>query len=191
MNGHRVAMLLAGGALMAAGSAASAQNPGGVPDASVLNIMRECAKIDDPTARLACYDNNIRAGGFDGRAPSVPGQGGRINGGGAPNVGTAGGYGAQGFGAASVKTPARFESSEQRGEGPDSISARIAAVREREPGVYLVTLEGGAQWLFSDSVPSSFRAPRKGDTVDISHSALGSFLMRIDNQESVRVRRVK
>lgn len=193
MNGHRVAMLLAGGALMAAGSVASAQNPGGVPDASVLNIMRECAKIDDPTARLACYDNNIRAGGFDGRRPNIPGQGGRISGGAAPNAGgdSAGSYGAQGFGAASVKTPARFESSEQRGEGPDSISARVASVRQREPGIYLVTLEGGAQWLFADSVASGFQPPRKGDDVDISHASMGSFLMRFNNQTSVRVRRVK
>src|SRR5690606_33645260 len=34
-----------------------------VPDNVLINIMRECAKIDDPTARLACYDNNIRSVG--------------------------------------------------------------------------------------------------------------------------------
>ena len=39
---------------------------------AVLNILVECAKIDDPTARLACYDNNIRAAG--GNPSSIPGQ---------------------------------------------------------------------------------------------------------------------
>jgi hypothetical protein len=187
MKAHRAAMLLAGGAILAAGSAIWGQ----VPDATVLNIMRECAKVDDPTARLACYDNNIRAGGYDGRAPMVPGQGGRVSGSGAPNAGGSGNSGTQGFGADSVKSPERFESHEQRGEGPDAISARIASAREREPGVYLVTLEGGAEWLFAESVPNSFRPPRKGDSVEISHAALGSFLMRFDNQEAVRVRRIK
>lgn len=191
MKAHRAAMLLAGGAFLAAGSALCAQTAGRIPDATVINIMRECAKIDDPTARLACYDNNVRSGGFDGRAPMVPGQGGRVNGGGAPNAGAGGNYGAQGFGASSVKNPDRFQSSEQRGEGPDAITARVAAVKQRQPGIYLVTLEGGAQWLFSESVSDAFRAPRKGDSVDISHASLGSFLMRFGNQESVRVTRVK
>jgi hypothetical protein len=191
MKAHRAAMVLAGGAIMVAGSAAFAQAPGQIPDASVVNIMRECAKIDDPTARLACYDNNIRAGGFDGRGPSVPGQSGRITGGGAPNNSAGGAYTPQGFGAASVQNPDRFQSYQERGAGPDSITARIASVREREPGVYLVTLEGGAEWLFSETMSTGFKPPRKGDEVDISHASLGSFLMRFDNQQSVRVHRIK
>ncbi len=44
-----------------------------VADGVVINIMRECAKIEDPSARLACYDNNIRQAGPGSRA-SVPGQ---------------------------------------------------------------------------------------------------------------------
>lgn len=189
MKAQRAAMVLAGGAALIAGAAAFGQ--GQIPDANVVNIMRECAKIDDPTARLACYDNNIRAAGFNGRGPNVPGQGARVTGGGAPNANGSGGYGPQGFGASSIKGADRFESYSERGRGPDEISARILSAKEREPGIYLITLEGGAQWLFSDSVSSSFHPPRKGDTVDISHAALGSFLMRFDDQESVRVRRIK
>jgi hypothetical protein len=175
-------MLLAG-AMAIGASPAGAQ----VPDATVLNIMRECAKIDDPTSRLACYDNNIRSGGF---GPAIPGQNGRVSGGGAPNQG-GGGYGAQGFGSEDVKSPDRFQGSEERGFGPDSVSLRVASVRQRQPGVYLITLESGAEWLFSESAPRSFRPPSKGDTVDISRASLGSFLFRFDNQPSVRVRRVK
>ena len=188
MKPQRAAMIFAGATFALAGPAIQAQ--GQAPDAAVLNVMRECAKIDDPTARLACYDNNVRGAGTGGR-PIVPGQSGRVAGGGAPIAGGSGGYGPQGFGAASVKTGDRFQSYEERGLGPESISARVLGVRQREPGVYLVTLEGGAQWLFSESVSSDFSPPRKGDSVDISRAALGSFLMRIDKQESVRVRRVK
>jgi hypothetical protein len=121
----------------------------------------------------------------------VPGQGGRVSGGRAPNANGGGANSPQGFGASSIKGSDRFESYDQRGAGPDSISAKVAAVSQREPGVYLVTLDGGAQWLFSDSASSGFRPPRKGESVDISHAALGSYLMRVGNQEPVRVRRVQ
>jgi len=178
-------MLLAGTMAIAFGASPAVAQ---VPDGTVLNIMRECAKIDDPTSRLACYDNNIRAGGSDGRAPVVPGQAGSVAGAGAP---VRSGSGAGGFGAEDVRSPDRFLSYEQRGLGADEITARVDTVREREPGVYLVTLEGGAQWLFTDSASRSFKPPKKGDSVRISRASLGSFLMRFDEQESMRVRRVR
>jgi hypothetical protein len=111
-----------------------------------------------------------------------------VRGGNAPG---AGGNGPGGFGADSVKSPDRFESSEARGQGPDEISTRVAAVQEREPGIYLVTIDGGAQWLFTESVGRAFRGPRKGDTIEIQRASLGSFLMVINNQQGVRVRRVR
>jgi hypothetical protein len=178
------AVLLAGAMAIGTGASPAAAQ---VPDAAVLNIMRECAKIDDPTARLACYDNNVRSGGFDGRGPAVPGEAGRVAGSGAPNQTS----GPGGFGAEGIKSPERFQSYEQRGIGLDSISARVESVRERQPGMFLVTLESGAQWLFTNSAPNSYRPPREGDTVEISRASLGSFLLRFNNQGSIRVRRVK
>lgn len=159
-------------------------------DDVVLNIIRECAKIDDPTSRLSCYDNNVRAAGFDGRGPSVPGQNGRVAGSGAPNQ-RGGGLDPRGFGAEDIRGPERFDSYEQRGLGPDEIDARIASVRERQPGIFLVTLESGAQWLFTDGGSANFRAPQKGDSVEISRASLGSFMMKVGQQRPVRVRRVK
>lgn len=184
MSKQRAIVIVAGAALTAIATPAAAQ----VPDATVITIMRECAKIDDPTARLACYDNNIRSAG--GNPRSVPGQGGMVRGGGAPISG-ASNSGPEGFGSESVRTPERFESYEERGRGPDEITAGIEAVQERQPGVYLVTIEGGAQWLFSESVDRSFRVPRRGDRIQIERGSLGSFLMRIDGQQPVRVRRVR
>jgi len=157
-----------------------------VPDAAVLNIMRECAKIEDPTSRLACYDNNVRAGGSTGQQPMIPGQSGRIQGGGAVINSSPGGFGGE-----SVRTPDRFLGSEARGQGPEEVRARVLDAREREPGMWLVTIEGDAQWLFTDSVPRSFRTPRKGAIVEIQRASMGSFLMIVDGQAGVRVRRIK
>jgi hypothetical protein len=176
----RAILLLTGAALALPAAPAAAQ----VDDSIVLNIMRECAKIADPTARLACYDNNIRAAGANPR--SVPGQAGRPGGGGAvvaPNA--PGGFGADDL---ITRSPERFNPERN---GPSQVSARVASARERQPGVYLVTLEGGAQWLFSESGGSGYRPPRKGDTVELRRGALGSYLMVIDHQQAIHVTRVK
>lgn len=150
-------------------------------DAAILNILRECAKIDEPTARLACFDNNVRADGQSRRAGQnaavLPQSGARPD---SPSSS------AQGFGADSIRTPQRFAEPEER-----AIRASVAAVRERQPGIYLVTLEDGAQWLFDQSAGSFYRAPRKGSTVEIQRGALGGFLLRFDNQTPVGVRRVQ
>jgi hypothetical protein len=183
MPRQRAILFVAGAALSAIAMPAAAQ----VPDNIVLNIMRECAKIDDPTARLACYDNNIRSAG--GNPRNVPGQGPVVRGGGAPNAGNPGGP--EGFGADSMRDPERFETYEARGQGPDEISTRVTAVSERQPGIFLVTIEGGAQWLFTESVKSNFGPPTPGDSVKIERGALGSFLMQVDGQQSVRVRRIR
>jgi hypothetical protein len=185
MPTQRVIVFLGGAALAALSAPAAAQ----VPDDVVLNIMRECAKIDDPTARLACYDNNIRAAGANPR--SVPGEGPRPRGGGAPLVDSGSRGGPEGFGAESIRSEERFESYEERGIGLDEISARVTEVRERQPGVYLITLEGGAQWVFTESANRSFRPPRNGDTVEIERASLGSFLLMFDGQQGQRVRRVR
>jgi hypothetical protein len=150
----------------------------------ILNIMRECAKIGDPTARLACYDNNIRAAG--GNPNSVPGQMARPNGGGAvanPNA-------PSGFGADDLRTqsPERFDPNRN---GAKEISTTIAAVKERQPGIYLVTLSSGAQWLFTEGVSQTYVPPRKGETVRIERGALGSYMMMVGKQAGVKVTRIK
>jgi len=153
-------------------------------NSAVLSILVECAKIDDPTARLACYDNNMSRVGATPRA-TVPGQA-RASGGAAP-VET---QGPQGFGYEDVRAsdPARFQPPAGQ---VSEIHPRVTAIAPREPGIYLVTLEDGAQWLFAEGVGSQFRLPRRGDTVEIERASLGSFLMRIDKQPPVPVRRVR
>jgi hypothetical protein len=174
----RAILLLTGATMALTAMPLAAQ----VSDTIVINIMRECAKIDDPTARLACYDNNIRAAGANPSA--VPGQMPSASGSGAPLQSTAPG----GFGADDLRTAERFNPNRY---GASEIAARVSAAREREPGVYLVTLESGAQWLFTESGGRSYNAPRRGDTVEIQRGALGSYLMIVGGQQAVRVTRIK
>jgi hypothetical protein len=180
ITAQRAIVMLSGAALAASATPVAAQVEPGI----VLNIMRECAKIDDPTARLACYDNNIRAAG--GNPRSIPGQMPRPSGGGAvanPNA-------PSGFGADDLRaqSPERFNPNRN---GPSEISTTVADARERQPGIYLVTLSSGAQWLFSEGASRAYRPPRKGDAVRIERGALGSYLMVVGEQAAVRVTRIK
>ena len=179
MTDHRAMALALAGLILAAPVPASAQ----ISDDIVLSIMRQCARIDDATARLACYDNNIRA--EDGASRPAAGRTTVPQGGaGAPVAANS----PSGFGRESVRTTTRFETPEGQLSG---ITARITDVAQREPGVYLITLSDGAQWVFTESMPFSYRPPREGSSVSIDRAAMGSFLMRFDDQESVRVRRVR
>ena len=183
MTAPRATILAAGAAtLLVTGMPAAAQVDSGI----VLNIMRECAKIDDPTARLACYDNNIRTNDTVPRA-AAPGRSAVPQASaGAPVAANT----TQGFGAESVRVQQRPQSS-AAAERLDGISSEITQISQRGPGLYAFTLKDGAQWQFSETVGSSYRAPRVGSTVEIERGSLGSFLMRFDKQQPVPVRRTR
>jgi hypothetical protein len=177
---HRVMLTAAGAAVLAwAPVPALAQ----VDRNIVLNILVECAKIDDPTARLACYDNNIRNAGGTVVA-AVPGRGAVPQGGSAP-ISTGG---VAGFGRETVRSPQRFQLPSGQ---VASINPTVAAVAARGPGMYLLTMEDGAQWEFAEGTPQSYRAPQQGSTVEIERGLLGSFLLRFNGQQPVQVRRIR
>jgi hypothetical protein len=175
-------LAVAAASLTLSGAPASAQ----ADRTAVLNILVECAKIDDPTARLACYDNNMTRAGATARA-TVPGQTVRGVAGGAAPIEI---QGPQGFGYEDVRAadPARFQ---PRPGQAQEIHPRVASITPREPGIYLVTLDDGAQWLFAEGVSSQFRLPGRGDQIEIERGSLGSFLMRVDGQPPVPVRRIR
>ena len=182
MSSYRASLLVAGAAVVAlAAGPAFAQAEG----SAVLNILVECAKIDDPTARLACYDNNMTRAGATVRS-TVPGQIRGVVGGSAP-IET---QGPQGFGVEDLRSsnPQRFN---LRPGLMQEIHPKVASVAQRQPGIFLVTLDDGAEWVFAEGVTSQFRLPSRGDEIEIERGALGSFLMRIDGQPAVPVRRVR
>ena len=179
MLAHRATILAASAAsLLLAGGPAAAQ----MDQNTAVNILRECARIDDASARLACYDNNIRNVGGTART-TVPGQV-QVQGGGAPVAANS----PRGFGAENVRTPDRFAAPAGQLQ---QIDARISSIRPRQPGVYAFTLEDGAEWLFAEGVNSGYRVPRAGSVVEIERGSLGSFRMRFDDQTPVPVRRVR
>jgi hypothetical protein len=179
---QRASILAAGAAWLALSAAPAVAQ---ADRTAVLNILVECAKIDDPTARLACYDNNMTRVGAAART-TVPGQVRGVVGGSAP-IET---QGPQGFGYEDVRAedPARFQ---PRPGQLQEIHPRVASITPREPGIYLVTLDDGAQWLFAEGVTSQFRLPSRGDTIEIERASLGSFLMRVEGQRPVPVRRIR
>ena len=184
MNAHRAAIVLAGSTALAIFSTpAMAQ----VDDAIVLNILRNCAQIDDPTARLACFDNNIRIAGAQARN-TVPGQV-RVDGGNSPVSGrSASGFGNEDVRAQQQRAPV---ASPALSASADEIEERVSAIRMIAPGKYELGLASGAVWRFTDSTGNSYIAPRVGDDVEIRRASLGSFLLRYRNQESVRVERIR
>jgi len=184
MSAYRVAApatlaILAASAVALASLPARAQ----VSEGAVLSIIRECARIDDPSARLACYDNNVRSA--DANRATVPGQ-----------VQVQGGAGVAlrdstpaGFGREDVPSPDRFASN--RGGQADEITATVTGVERRGFGLYAFTVEGGAEWLFTEAVAGSYVPPRVGSRLELRRGAMDGFLMRFNNQTSVRVRRVR
>lgn len=150
---------------------------------AVLNILVECSQIADPTARLTCYDANVRTAGGVARGP-LP-RGTRVQGGGAPGVAN---EGPQGFGRENIRSGERFEAPPGQLK---EIRPKVTAVQPREPGIYLITLEDGAQWVFVQSVNNDYLVPRVGSIVEIERGALGSFLMHFNGQPPVQVRRVR
>ena len=178
ITAHRAMLTAAGAAVFASVPAPALAQ---VDPNIVLNILRECSKIDDVMARVACYDNNIRSA--DGAvATTVPPPSGIPQRGSAPVAGVAD------VGRESDRSP----------RPPVALTGGLArstpivtAVAERGPGAYLLTLADGAQWEFAEDMSPSYQAPRPGSTVEIERGTFGSYRMRFDGQEPVRVRRVR
>jgi hypothetical protein len=163
--------MLAGAVLLVLGTGtAHAQ----LDDATIADIIRECRQLPDEAARIACYDNIPL--GQPAAAPAASPASPQAPAARAPT----------GFGGEQLPRPAAAAPAE-----PREMTARLSAVAERRPGVYLLTLEDGAQWEFIDSVPPSYDPPQRGKTVELIGAALGSYLLRYDGQRGVRIRRVR
>ncbi len=77
--------------------------------------------------------------------------------------------GASEFGSNQLRAPASAASQE-----PDRIAARAAArAVERQPGIYLLTLDDGTEWQFADSAPAAYDPPRAVPPIEISRASLG------------------
>jgi hypothetical protein len=166
----KLPLLTAAAVMTLAQSAAHAQ--AGEP--ALAERMRECRQLAAASARTACYD----AIQIDGPDPiAVRGQPAAIE----PER-----RGASEFGSNQLRAPASAAWQE-----PDRIAARVARAVERQPGIYLLTLDDGTEWQFADSAPAAYDPPRAGAAIEISRASLGSYLLRYAGQPAIRARRVR
>lgn len=69
-----------------------------------------------------------------------------------------------------------------------SIDSTVVSAEQGAYGRWIVTLEDGSIWAQTDNNQLALR-PRRGQPVHVERGAMGSYMMRVNNQPGVRVRR--
>ena len=159
--------------LVAAASPALAQERPGEAPPAVFSRVTECRTIQNDAQRLACFDREVAALAQAQAArevvvvdrEAVQRTRRSLFGLTIPDVG-------------------RLFGDEQQTE----INSTVVAARFNNLGMASVQIDGGAVWVQTEGRPIS-RRPRPGMPVVIRRGALGSFLMSVDGQRSVRVTR--
>ena len=70
----------------------------------------------------------------------------------------------------------------------DTVEGTVTSASQDGLGHWVVALQDGAVWVQVDNRPLAMR-PRPGQRVVVDRGALGSFMMRVNNQPGIRVRR--
>ncbi|HYJ52623.1 MAG TPA: hypothetical protein VEW04_05570 [Allosphingosinicella sp.] len=69
-----------------------------------------------------------------------------------------------------------------------SIESTVTSASQDSLGHWMVRLADGSLWIQTDNRPLAFR-PRPGQAIVVNKAALGSYMMRVNNQPGIRVRR--
>lgn len=159
--------------LLLAGTASAAPPPSRAP---VVQSVLDCRKVEDGPARLACYDKAV-----DGMAQAEA-KGDLVT----IDREQRRAVRRQVFGL-NVPSFTLFD----RGEKPDEVNrlnAKVAEAFRNHDGKWVIKLEDGARWRQIDD-NDLFRTPHEGSTADIMRGAIGSFFMKLDGQQAIRVHR--
>lgn len=70
----------------------------------------------------------------------------------------------------------------------DSLEGTIASASQIAYGRWVIRLEDGSTWVQTDNEILAGR-PRPGQPVRVNRAAMGTFMMRVNNQPGIRVRR--
>jgi hypothetical protein len=155
--------------------------------------MMACNTIDKKSARLACYDAQAQGALVAAAPPSSPQAAAP-----APLPPSAAAP-APAYSPAPAAAPAatfgmvnkkRARERQSRPREASAIEARAVSAVDDGIGHYTIALDDGARWKMTESAPG-FAPPRAGDEVRIRRGALGSFLMDVNKQTSVRVERIQ
>ena len=159
--------------------AAVAQLKGAATDiAAPLQALLACRNIAESTQRLACFDSAVARfvqAVDSGEVVVVSRQ-----------QANAARRSAFGFNLPSL---AIFDRS-ARPEELNRVSGEVESVHRNAAGKWVLTLVGGAAWeqIDNERLP---RAPKQGSKVEVRRAALNSYLMNVDGQRAMRVRRVR
>ena len=70
----------------------------------------------------------------------------------------------------------------------DHVEGVVASASQNGNGQWIVRLEDGATWVQTDNNPLALR-PRPGQPVVVNRGVMGSYMMRVNRQPGIRVRR--
>lgn len=182
-------MTLAMAASVAVGAVAMTSAPA-FAQGSLQDQLAVCARISKKSARMACYDSvaNAAQGSV---SPSSSGFGAssiRNPAPAAPPPPAPPEAASAGFGGEHLNRPAP-----QRSAGADADEVEMAVRSASDNGLRMwqITLTDGAVWRMTERASASFRPPAPNETITIRKAALGSYLMNVGRQPSVRVERIR
>jgi len=144
----------------------------GVTAAGAGELSHPCAAVEDPAARLACYDDAFP------RPPAAAAQEQAAE---APEL-------VETFGLTEAQLQARDP---ERAQAPrvERIEATVVGIRHLSSGERVVTLDNGQVWLQTEITVRGHLAA--GDQVVIRRAALGSFQLVTPGRVALRVRRIE
>jgi hypothetical protein len=145
------------------------------PSAAAFQAVLDCRKVADPTQRLACYDAAAaKMGEAETRGDIV-----------VIDRAQASAAHREAFG---LHMPSLdFVTKALKPEEVDSIQGVVKAARADVNGKWAFVLEDGAHW---QQISGNLRRdPRAGSKVEIRKGSLGSYLMNVDGQPSIKVHR--
>jgi hypothetical protein len=163
------------GIIFAAAASTAAPAPATIRAPAMQSVL-DCRSITDDGRRLACYDAAVGAMATaekTGDLVTIDREQRRA-------------VRRQAFGL-QLPSLAIFD----RGEKPeeaDRITAKVAAAHRQGEGKWIIRLDDGAVWRQTDD-NELLHDPHAGSTALISKGMLGSFFMKIDGQQAIRVHR--
>lgn len=171
--------LLAVAALAAFPAAAFAQRAEEAPQRPELfEALVRCRALADDSARLQCFDAaaaNLQQAAERRELVVVDRQQVRES-------------RRRLFGLPLPRLPIFGGGDEEEEDEIDSIESQVASASQIEFGRWLVRLEDGSTWVQTDNEMLAAR-PRPGQPVRVNRASLGTFMMRVNNQPGIRVRR--
>lgn len=166
-----------GAAILYSAPVASAPNLKEGPPPAQVSALLSCRGLSDNAERLACYDRTAATLGdavakrdlvvFDRESVRKTKRG--LFGFSIPNLGIFG--------------------DEDESVEVKQLDGVIAGLGHNSDGGYIFRLADGSRWTQMDSKPIALE-PRGGDKVLVKKGALGSYIMSVERQPGIKVRRI-